>query len=156
VSDASRILNRAVAHGEIIRQPCEICGSSEMIEAHHEDYSKPLDVVWLCKRHHLAVHGKTLHKQIACDKPPRPCTLCGRPARQEPRGRPREYHENCKPIADAMTRLERLLSEFSPPWAHDTDHLLLFRRRLQMLINSLPTASRQPRDEKGRWICSTS
>ena len=38
------------------RQPCEVCG--EKAEAHHPDYSKPLDVRWLCKRHHMIEHRK--------------------------------------------------------------------------------------------------
>jgi hypothetical protein len=37
-------------------QPCEICGKTEDIERHHEDYSKPLEVRWLCKSHHLDIH----------------------------------------------------------------------------------------------------
>jgi hypothetical protein len=31
------------------------CGSAKS-EGHHTDYSRPLDVVWLCKGHHLALH----------------------------------------------------------------------------------------------------
>lgn len=30
------------------------CGGK--IQAHHSDYSKPLDVLWVCHRHHRAVH----------------------------------------------------------------------------------------------------
>ena len=37
------------------RKPCEVCGA-EKVEAHHEDYYKPLDVNWLCKRHHAERH----------------------------------------------------------------------------------------------------
>lgn len=36
------------------RQPCEICGAKA--EAHHEDYNKPLEVRWLCFKHHREWH----------------------------------------------------------------------------------------------------
>ncbi len=39
------------------RFPCEICDESDS-DAHHPDYSKPLEVVWLCRKHHLALHKK--------------------------------------------------------------------------------------------------
>lgn len=38
------------------RQPCEICG--RRAEAHHDNYSKPLEVRWLCKQHHAELHRK--------------------------------------------------------------------------------------------------
>ena len=41
--------------GEITRGPCEVCGSSKT-HGHHEDYSRPLDVVWLCGLHHRELH----------------------------------------------------------------------------------------------------
>lgn len=41
----------AVKMGRLIRLPCEVCGSPKS-EAHHDDYSKPLDVRWLCRPHH--------------------------------------------------------------------------------------------------------
>jgi hypothetical protein len=49
----------AIRDGRLIRQPCEVCGS-EPAQAHHDDYSKPLDVRWLCRKHHLEHHGKEL------------------------------------------------------------------------------------------------
>ena len=39
----------------LIKQDCETCGDKET-EAHHPDYRKPLDVIWLCKKHHLQQH----------------------------------------------------------------------------------------------------
>lgn len=45
-------LQRAVKKGLVIPQPCEVCG--EKAEAHHPDYSKPLEVVWLCHLHHTS------------------------------------------------------------------------------------------------------
>lgn len=45
----------ALRDGRLVRKPCEVCG--RVAEAHHEDYLRPLDVKWLCKRHHRAVHA---------------------------------------------------------------------------------------------------
>ena len=55
--EATAKLNRAIKAGKITREPCMVCGSDEgRIEAHHEDYSKPLEVHWLCVRHHNDRH----------------------------------------------------------------------------------------------------
>lgn len=40
--------------GKLIEQPCEVCGGKA--EMHHEDYDRPLDVRWLCRKHHMAEH----------------------------------------------------------------------------------------------------
>jgi len=48
---------RAIASGALLRRPCEVCGA-EKVDAHHDDYSKPLDVRWLCRPHHLELHAK--------------------------------------------------------------------------------------------------
>lgn len=45
----------AIKKGKLIRQPCEVCGDLKS-EAHHDDYSKPLIVRWLCKDHHEEWH----------------------------------------------------------------------------------------------------
>jgi ribosomal protein S27AE len=42
--------------GKLIPQPCEKCGTSEDLQMHHEDYSKPLDVRWLCAECHQDEH----------------------------------------------------------------------------------------------------
>lgn len=46
---------RAKKSGALVNGPCEVCGS-EYTQAHHADYTKPLDVVWLCRAHHLDLH----------------------------------------------------------------------------------------------------
>lgn len=48
-------VNYAVRTGKLTREPCADCGAGR-VHAHHEDYSKPLDVVWLCPRCHSARH----------------------------------------------------------------------------------------------------
>lgn len=52
---ARSYLKTYVKRGKVVKLPCEICGS-ERSEAHHEDYDKPLEVVWLCREHHLELH----------------------------------------------------------------------------------------------------
>lgn len=41
--------------GRIKKMPCEVCGH-EKSDAHHDDYSRPLDVRWLCRKHHRLWH----------------------------------------------------------------------------------------------------
>jgi hypothetical protein len=48
-------VERALTNGAMRRQPCETCGAKPA-EAHHDDYSKPLSVRWLCRSHHQAWH----------------------------------------------------------------------------------------------------
>jgi hypothetical protein len=44
-----------VATGRLEKQPCAVCGEAK-VEGHHEDYRKPLEIVWLCHRHHRGAH----------------------------------------------------------------------------------------------------
>jgi len=46
----------AINNGKLIPQNCEICGKGK-VEAHHDDYNKPLEVRWLCKSHHKLLHN---------------------------------------------------------------------------------------------------
>ena len=64
---AYKAVQYAVKVGKLVRQPCTECGISgeskdgrSFVQAHHEDYSKPLDVVWLCFKCHDAHHKKTV------------------------------------------------------------------------------------------------
>lgn len=52
---AHLLVRRAVLRGILVRQPCEQCGD-EKSQAHHDDYSKPLVVRWLCAKHHGEHH----------------------------------------------------------------------------------------------------
>lgn len=42
--------------GILERKPCEICG--EKAQKHHDDYTKPLEVRWLCPWHHQELHRR--------------------------------------------------------------------------------------------------
>lgn len=48
---AHGIVNNAIRDGKLLKGVCEVCGS-EKVDAHHDDYSKPLEVRWLCRKHH--------------------------------------------------------------------------------------------------------
>ena len=54
-------VHKAIKRGALIPQPCEVCGD-RTVEAHHDDYEKPLDVRWLCKAHHEAHHSELKRK----------------------------------------------------------------------------------------------
>ena len=53
-----KTLRNAVSNGKI-NKPCycEVCFKRGNPHGHHEDYSKPLDVLWLCRSCHLLVHA---------------------------------------------------------------------------------------------------
>jgi len=50
------ITARAIKQGRLTRLPCEVCGTNEDVQAHHDDYNKPLDIRWLCRKHHREHH----------------------------------------------------------------------------------------------------
>lgn len=52
---AHDLLRSSIRNGSIKRKPCEICNSN-VSHGHHDDYSKPLEVVWLCPLHHMERH----------------------------------------------------------------------------------------------------
>jgi hypothetical protein len=53
---AHRMVRNAIRRGELSKEPCFICSTRLKVEAHHQDYAKPLDVIWLCKGCHLETH----------------------------------------------------------------------------------------------------
>lgn len=60
---ASVVVNNAVRDGRMTRQPCEVCGAKA--QAHHDDYSKPMEVRWLCSKHHAEWHK---HNKPKCPR----------------------------------------------------------------------------------------
>lgn len=55
LSKLKRHLVYSPVRRKLKKQPCEVCGKFPA-QAHHHDYSKPLDVNWLCTRHHADKH----------------------------------------------------------------------------------------------------
>ena len=60
-SAAHNAVARAIRNGSILRIPCIRCGETKSL-AHHEDYDKPLEVMWLCQPCH-----KQRHKELKAD-----------------------------------------------------------------------------------------
>lgn len=52
---AHLLVQYEVKKGLLIKKPCEVCGKKKAV-AHHDDYNKPLDVRWLCHKHHMQHH----------------------------------------------------------------------------------------------------
>ncbi len=56
---AQTILNNALRDKKIIKpDTCSVCNCATRIYGHHEDYSKPLEVMWMCQRCHKLHHIK--------------------------------------------------------------------------------------------------
>ena len=53
---ARRLVWKALKTSKLIKQPCA-CGCIE-VQGHHEDYSKPLEVRWMCKPCHAKYHRR--------------------------------------------------------------------------------------------------
>ena len=60
-SVAHNAVARAIRNGSLVRIPCIRCGEQKSL-AHHEDYDKPLDVMWLCQPCHKQRHKELLGK----------------------------------------------------------------------------------------------
>lgn len=63
LTEEQRIKDRARSYasvylkrGLITRGPCRDCGTDDA-QMHHEDYSRPIDITWLCRDCHLALHA---------------------------------------------------------------------------------------------------
>ena len=70
--DAQNILHAAVRYGKIKKQNCQECGSPNT-DGHHDDYSRPLEVRWLCRNCHMKLHrkptGSTLTEGLCLQAP---------------------------------------------------------------------------------------
>jgi hypothetical protein len=55
----------AKRYGKIEKKPCEVCGNIK-VDGHHDDYTKPLEVKWLCRKHHLGLHKELRDARKNC------------------------------------------------------------------------------------------
>ena len=55
-SKAHAVVSRQIRAGNLFSEPCETCGETSNVVAHHDDYAKPLNVRWLCPPCHFEWH----------------------------------------------------------------------------------------------------
>lgn len=60
--ESRKAVKIAIKKGALIQRPCEICGELK-VDAHHDDYDRPLDVRWLCRKHHNEHHRNETLKE---------------------------------------------------------------------------------------------
>jgi hypothetical protein len=55
---ANGLVNKRIKLGHLKRPDrCERCGERSRTDGHHPDYSRPLDVVFLCRSCHMRLHS---------------------------------------------------------------------------------------------------
>lgn len=55
--NARLLLNYHIGVGHIVKpSKCEKCLEEKIVEGHHFDYTKPLEIIWVCKRCHSLIH----------------------------------------------------------------------------------------------------
>lgn len=52
---AQNLIATEIRAGRLTPFPCELCGKFPT-DAHHDDYAKPYEIRWLCRKHHNALH----------------------------------------------------------------------------------------------------
>lgn len=59
--DAHREVELAIRDKRLRKQPCVVCAClgifQPKVDAHHVDYTRPLLVIWLCRKHHRQYHA---------------------------------------------------------------------------------------------------
>ena len=56
-------LRRAVASGVLVRPAyCSLCSKATKVSAHHRDYAKPLEVIWVCSPCHREIHHPVVRR----------------------------------------------------------------------------------------------
>lgn len=58
---AHKAVEYALSRGRLTKAPCERCGDTRIVHAHHDDYTQMLSVMWLCPLHH-----RERHRELEC------------------------------------------------------------------------------------------
>ena len=60
---ANNMVASALKSGRLEKKPCEVCDDPR-VHGHHDDYYKPLEVRWLCTKHHHEHHVKLREEEL--------------------------------------------------------------------------------------------
>lgn len=64
-SHVQRLVRSAIASGQLSRPDrCSRCDKEGLVDAHHDDYSKPAEVIWVCRRCHRGLHTEGCNKPV--------------------------------------------------------------------------------------------
>lgn len=100
-SNARSYANVYQRRGKLLPQPCEDCGSED-VEKHHDDYSKPLAVVYLCRACHLNRHKVEVPRET---KPKPRATMAANLGAEPPRQAPKDGTFRCRTWREAVASL---------------------------------------------------
>lgn len=99
----------AIEKGVIVKQThCSACDSTKNIEAHHDDYNKPLEIRWLCHKCHFDWHSKNKPKKLTVTFPAKSRQEISAMGKQSQRLRKEMSHEELQQKIKEATRLDIL------------------------------------------------
>ncbi len=105
---ARHALNHAIEKGRLVSRPCEKCGAQKA-QGHHHDYTKPLDVEWLCAKCHSQHHNQKHPLTSVCE-------ICEKQFTPTPtkRGRAKVCSWKCRSV---LLSKKLTANPSIPPWA---------------------------------------
>jgi hypothetical protein len=62
---AHRKVAYEIQMGRLTRKPCTVCATTVRVHAHHDDYSKPLQITWMCQPCHNRQHAEARRGGVA-------------------------------------------------------------------------------------------
>ena len=68
-SKARSLINEAIRWGKVKRGKCKRCGTNKNVDAHHKDYSKPLEVEWYCRSCHFFLFHSPSYQELRSKLP---------------------------------------------------------------------------------------